>query len=167
MCISALFLHFHVEYRSISQYTSYCNVSWYIIVSRLIGLRSSWYVLYREVVADTQPFVMQQNIITRNIMIGKLQILPQLLSLVLLLLRLLRRLPPRTALLLTGDGITTRFLSLFGTFVRSELKFYLFNLHVYFAHSKCIFSFFWTNCKCFMQVVMDSYLLFHTLSITD
>ena len=68
-------------------------------------------------------------------------------------------------------GITV-FLSRFGTFLRSELKFskLLFSSHhsVTCAHQKSSFSFLWTSCKCFgtsMQMIMYNSLLFPTSSI--
>ncbi len=67
----------------------------------------------------------------------------------------------------------TVFLSRFGTFLRSELKFSKLLVQsshhcVICAHQKSSFSFLWTSCKCFgtsMQMIMYNSLLFPTLSI--
>jgi len=69
-------------------------------------------------------------------------------------------------------GQITVFLSRFGTFLRSELKFSKLLVQpphhlVTCAHHKSSFSFFWTNCKCFgtfRQLIMYNCLLFPTLS---
>ena len=67
----------------------------------------------------------------------------------------------------------TVFLSRFGTFLRSELKFSKLCVQsshhcVTCAYQKSSFSFLWTSCKCFgtsMQMIMYNCLLFPTLSI--
>ena len=67
----------------------------------------------------------------------------------------------------------TVFLSRFGSFLRSELKFSKLPVQsshqcVTCAHEKNSFSFIWTRCKCFgtsMHMIMYNSLLFPTLSI--
>ena len=74
---------------------------------------------------------------------------------------------------LMNNYYITVFLSRFGTFLRSELKFSKLPVQsshhcVNGAHQKSSFSFLWTSCKgtcTFMQMIMYNSLLFPTLSI--
>ncbi len=72
-------------------------------------------------------------------------------------------------------NIITVFLSGFGAFLRSEMKFSKLLVQpphhlVTCAHHKSSFSFFWTNCDCFgtfMQLIMYICLRFHTFSVVN